>query len=124
MNKKFLIITCVGVLSLSTTGCIAILAGAGGTALWQAGKVVSEENVSMPKGVTATEAVFNAQKITMTDKVIKSDATQLRGEDQAGTKIAVDVISKGPKSVRIEIRVGIGEEGPARELLNAIKKRL
>lgn len=124
MFKKIITLSFLGAMCITQGGCIAVLAGAGGTALWQAGKVVSEENTSMVKGVAAVEHVFKSQKITQTDKVIKSEATQLRGENQAGTKIAVDVISKGPKNIRIEIRVGIGEEGPARDLLNAIKKRL
>ncbi len=124
MFRKIFNGLCVVLLSLSLGGCIAVLAGAGGTALWQSGKVITEENTSMAKGVAATESTFKAQKITLTDKVTKDEVTQLRGQDQANTKIAVDVFSKGPKNVRIEIRVGIGEEGPARELMNAIKKRL
>jgi len=114
----------VVIMSMSFCGCVALLAGAGGTALWHAGKVISEETVSMAKAVAATERVFKAKKITLTEKVTKSEVTQLRGKNQANNKVAVDIFDKGPKNVRIEIRIGIGEETLARELLTAIKKRL
>ena len=121
--KKCLVLVLAGWLTLSVTGCVAVLAG-GGAVLWQAGKVISEENTSLTKGVAAVETAFKNKKIAATDKVSKNAVTQLRGEDQAGTKVAVDIFSKGPKNVRIEIRYGIGEESPARDLLNEIKKRL
>ena len=106
------------------SGCIAVLAGAGGTALWQAGKIISEETVSMERGASATEAAFKAKDITLSEKVFKSEVIQLRGEDKIGEKVAVDVFSKGPKNVRIEIRYGIGDKAAARLILNEIKKRL
>ncbi len=109
-----------GVLIFSS-GCLALLAGAGGTALWQAGKVISEESVSMARGALATEKAFSAEKITLTDKVVKNKVTQLRGEDQLNKKVSVDVLDKGPNNVRIEVRYGFGEEIPARNLLETIK---
>ena len=112
----------VSVVVLSS-GCVALLAG-GGTALWHAGKVISEETSSMERGAKATEAAFKAKKITLTDKVVKNEVTQLRGKDQYDTKVAVDILDKGPKNMRIEIRYGLGEETPARELLSEIKRRL
>lgn len=111
------------IISISLCGCVAVLAGAGGTSLWQAGKIVSEEAVSMSKAVSAAESAFKAKKITLTEKVSKNEVTQLRGKNQAGQKVAVDIFVKGPKSVKIDIRIGMGEETPARELLKEIKKR-
>ena len=111
-------------MSITLCGCVALLAGAGGTALWQAGKVISEETVSMARAVSATEKALEAQKITLTEKTSKNEVTQLRGKSQAGKKVSVDVFVKGPKNVRIEIRIGTGEETPARELLEEIKRRL
>ena len=108
----------------SLTGCVALLAGAGGTALWQMGKIISEEQVSMERGVKAVEAAFKTRKITLEDKVIRSEVTQLRGKDKNNIKVAVDVFSKGDKNAKIEIRYGVGKEAPARELLNQIKRRL
>ena len=112
------------IMSMTLCGCVALLAGAAGTALWQAGKVISEETVSMSKAVSATERVFKAKKITLIEKVSKNKVTQLRGKNQANKRVAVDVFLKGPRNVRIEIRIGIGEETLARELLEDIKKRL
>ena len=123
MKKLFVTILAVCLLS-TLTGCFALLAGAGGTALWQAGKVISEELVSMEIGVKAVEAAFKDKNITLEDKVIKMEVTQIRGRDKNGTKVAVDVFSKGEKNAKVEIRYGIGEETAGRELLNQIKKHL
>lgn len=123
MRKIAVVLFIVGLIPF-LSGCFALLGGVGGTVLWQGGKVISEENTSMARGVSATEAAFKTEKVILTDKVIKNEVTQLRGEDQANKKVAVDVFSKGPKNVRIEIRYGLGEETPARELLNEIKRRL
>ncbi|MCK5013582.1 MAG: DUF3568 family protein [Candidatus Omnitrophica bacterium] len=122
--KKLVIILLTICLLPTLTGCFALLAGAGGTALWQAGKVVFEELVSMEAGVKAVEAAFKDNDITLKDKVIKSEVTQIRGKDRNGTKVAVDVFSKGKNNSKIEIRYGIGEETAGRELLNQIKKKL
>ena len=122
MKKLFSIVLMICLLP-ALTGCVALLVG-GGTALWQMGKVITEEQVSMEKGVKAVESAFKAGKITLKEKVIKSEVTQIRGKDQNGTKVAVDVFSKGDKNAKFEIRYGIGEETPARDLLNEIKERL
>ncbi len=112
------------IMSITLCGCVAVLAGAGGTALWQAGKIISEENVSMIEAVSATEKVFETRKIALTEKVAKSGVTQLRGTDQTDKKVAVDIFVKGSKNVKIEIRVGVGDETTARAILEDIKKLL
>ena len=122
--KKLFIAILVICLVPALTGCFALLAGAGGTALWQSGKIISEEPVSMEAGVKAVERAFQDKNIVQDDKVIKTEVVQLRGKDQSGTKVAVDVFSKGDKNSKIEIRYGIGEETAGRELLQQIKKRL
>ena len=124
MFKRILNLFFLVSLVMFSSGCLALLAGAGGTALWQAGKVISEETTSIARGVTATEAAFKAKKITLTEKVVKSEVTQIRGEDQYNNKVAVDIFYKGPKNIRIEIRYGLGEEIPARDILSEIKRRL
>lgn len=111
-------------LALASSGCVAVLAGAGGTALWQGGKVISEESRSMDRAVSAVKAAFESEKIKLVDEVKKSEVTQLRGEDPSHAKVAVDVFETGMHSVRIEIRVGLGEKVAARSLLKAIKRRL
>ncbi len=122
--KRLLSVALMICLLPALTGCVALLAGAGGTVLWQMGKVISEEQVSMEKGVKAVELAFKAEKIVLEDKVIKNEVTQLRGKDKNDTKVAVDVFSKGDKNSKIEIRYGFGEETSGRDLLNKIKGRL
>jgi hypothetical protein len=126
MLRRILVVCVLLTASLSLCGCFLLVAGAGagGTALWQAGKVASEENVSVERAVMAAESVFRAKSIALTDKVIKKEVTQLRGDDQANKRVAVDIFSVGSRNSRIEIRYGIGEEDPARAILNEIKNRL
>ena len=106
------------------SGCVALLAGAGGTALWQAGKVISEESTTMERAIAATIKTFKTKKIILTENVQKNAATQIRGKDQGDKKVAVDIIHKGPRSMRIEIRVGLGDEAAARDILKGIKRHL
>jgi hypothetical protein len=126
MLRRILVVCVLLAASLSLCGCFLLVAGAGagGTVLWQAGKVASEESVSMERAVMAAESAFKTKNINLTDKVIKAEVTQLRGDDQANKKVAVDIFSVGSRNSRIEIRYGFGEEGPARAILNEIKGRL
>ena len=124
MIKKVLNVFLLAGMIIPLSGCIALLAGAGGTVFWQAGKVISEESVSIAKGVQAVESAFEARKITLIEKITKSTVTQLRGKDRTNEKVAVDVFDKGPKNVRIEIRYGLGNETLSRDFLNEIKRRL
>ncbi|PIQ82416.1 MAG: hypothetical protein COV76_03780 [Candidatus Omnitrophica bacterium CG11_big_fil_rev_8_21_14_0_20_64_10] len=126
MLKRFLTIGLLAAGVISVSGCAVLLvgAGAGGTALWQGGKVISEETVTRDRAVAAVKSAFKARKITLTDEVKKTEVTQLRGEDAAHRKVAVDCFETGKKAVRVEIRVGMGEQDPAQALLTDIKRRL
>jgi len=92
--------------------------------------VVAREGIGGRKGssrdrtVEAALAAFRAEKIKLTEKVIKTHATQLRGEYPDGANVYVDVLPVGEKSCRIEIRVGIGQKKVSRDLLDKIKNRL
>jgi len=124
--RKIIILYFIFGIVLASNGCVSlgVLAGAGGTALWQGGKIISEEQASTARAAEATKSAFKAKKIDLTSEVTREKVVQLRGEDQAKKKIAVDIFDKGPKNVRFEIRVGIGEEAPGRELLNEISRRM
>jgi len=124
MLKKTLNALLLVSMTISLSGCVALLFGAGGTALWHKGKVISEESVSMDDGIKVVDSVFADNKIIPTEKVIKTTTAQFRGKDQFDTKVAVDIFHKGPKRIRIEIRYGLGDEMSARNLLDDIKEYL
>ena len=128
MRKAILagmMVVSVASVALGSAGCLALVAGAGGTALWQGGKVISEERrVPMNRAAAAVKAAFKARKIKLTGEVTKTQAVQLRGEDPSGANANVDVISTGPKSCRLEIRVGLGDKTASRQLLDDIKARM
>lgn len=124
MIKNFLISVLLAGLVAGASGCLAIAAGAGGTAVWQGGKAISEENVSVEQAVDATLSVLRSNKITLKEKVVKSKATQIRGEKADGANVAVDLIKSGENGVKIEVRVGLGDKAAARSLLHEIKHRL
>ena len=123
MIRKAITGTLLAALAAVSSGCVAIAAGAGAVA-WQGGKIISEERVSRDRVVPAVEAAFRAKNIRLTDKVTKNKATQIRGEYPDGANAYVDVLPVGPQNCRIEVRVGIGQKGPARELLEQIRSRL
>ncbi|MBU4305674.1 MAG: DUF3568 domain-containing protein [Candidatus Omnitrophica bacterium] len=111
---------CVSLLS----GCAAVIAGAGGTALWQHGKIVSEEPKSLAQAKAAAKEALKAKKITVKDEVARDNFVQLRGEDKDKNRVAVDIMETGKEATRIEVRVGVGLRAPAKELLLEIKKHL
>ena len=124
MPRKILTGCLLVACALLFSGCVALLAGAGGTALWHGGKIISEERGTMGRTVDATKAAFRAKKITLTSEVARDQVTQLRGEDPSHAKVAVDVFETDPHAVRIEIRIGLGEKIAARDLLSEIKRRM
>jgi len=122
LRRIILGVVLIGLAAVSS-GCVAVVA-AGGAVGWQAGKIISEERVSRDRAVEAALDAFRAEKIKLTEKVIKTHATQLRGEYPDGANVYVDVLPVGEKSCRIEIRVGIGQKKVSRDLLDKIKNRL
>ena len=124
MIRKILAGCFLAGLALTSSGCIAIAAGAGGAVLWQGGKVISEEKATVAGAVSAVKYVFHMRRITVKEEVTKRKVTQLRGEDASHTKVAVDVFETGARTVRIEVRVGIGEKISARDILADIKNQL
>ena len=122
MTRKIVCGVLLAGLAAVSSGCLAV-AAAGGAVAWQGGKVISEEKVSMDRAVHGVESAFSAMKIELKEKVSKTQAVQLRGEYPDGANAAVDVISTGDRSCRIEIRVGIGLKDQARDLLDKIRNR-
>ncbi len=108
----------------SLTGCAAAIVGAGGTALWQHGKIVSDEPKTLEQAKDAAKRALTGKKVTITDEVARDNFVQLRGVDKDGEKVAVDLVGTGSDSVRIEIRVGVGIRQQAKDLMLEIKKHL
>ena len=124
MKRHLLKIMMMGLCVSMLSGCAAVLVGTGGTALWQHGKIVSEEPKSLAQAKAAAKEALKAKKITVKDEVARDNFVQLRGEDKDKNKVAVDIVETGKEATRIEVRVGVGLRAPARELLLEIKKRL
>jgi urease accessory protein UreH len=118
--KALMLAGCV----LLSAGCAAVLVGAGGTALWQHGKIVSEEPRSLEAVKTAAKEALKVKKVVINDEIARDNFLQLRGQDPEGKKIAVDIIETGKDAVRLEIRVGAGERQPARDILLELKRQL
>ncbi|MBU1043610.1 MAG: DUF3568 domain-containing protein [Candidatus Omnitrophica bacterium] len=110
--------------AILTNGCAAVLVGAGGTALWQHGKIVSEEPKPIEQVQAAAQEALKHKKVVLNDTVARDNFVQLRGKGADGEKIAVDIIETSKNATRIEIRVGVGQKQSARDLLLEIKKQL
>ena len=121
--RKYLSTVVVAV-CLLTSGCAAAIVGAGGTALWQHGKIVSEEPRQKTDVDAAVQTALKSKKIEITDDVGRDNFSQVRGLTPDGRKVAVDIIGLTKNSCRIEIRVGLGERAAAKDLLLEVKKNL
>ncbi|MBU1087319.1 MAG: DUF3568 domain-containing protein [Candidatus Omnitrophica bacterium] len=110
--------------AMFTNGCAAMIVGAGGTALWQHGKIVSEEPKPTEQVQAAAKQALKHKKIVLNDTVKRDNFVQLRGKGPDGEKIAIDIIETDKNASRIEIRIGIGQKQAAKDLLLEIKKDL
>lgn len=114
----------LAICAILVNGCAAVLVGAGGTALWQHGKIVSEEPKTLAETHTAAKEALKAKKIIINDEVKRDNFVQIRGANPDNDKVAVDIIETSSNASRIEIRIGMGQKQAARDLLLEIKNHL
>lgn len=109
-------------------GCVALLAGAAGgagTAVWLSNKLTQDVNAPAARVVNAAKASLKKMKLNVDKETTTEDVTQIISEYTDGKKVWVDVHQVTEKSSRLEIRVGVvGDEEPARKILDEILKRL
>jgi hypothetical protein len=125
MRKKTLNLVFVSVLLLSSSGCVALVAGTAGgagTALWLEGKIREEVNASLTKTVKAVTSAMHDMRLEVTKTTVKDDIAQIKGKYTDGRVIWIDVKRLTDTSSQIEIRVGMkGDKEASAKILKRIK---
>lgn len=109
MLKKILGLILSGLVLLSTSGCIFLLAGAAGgagTAVWLSGKLAHEANASLDKTTRAVKDALKSLRLNITKETVKDDVVQIVGDYTDGRTFWVDIRRVTEKSSKLEVRVG------------------
>ncbi len=128
MRKSILFLLGVALLGMTTSGCVALLAGAAGgagTAVWLSNKLTQDVDKSMEKSLSAVKAAMSSLKLKITKETVKDEVAQIVGEYYDGKTIWIDVHRVTASSSKIDLRVGMaGDEEAARKIMDAILKKL
>lgn len=125
MLKNVLVSILSVFLLLSTTGCVAILAGGAGgagTAYWLSNKLVQQVNAPYNRAIQATESALRSLKLDIKKKTVEQNVAQIRSEYSDGKEIWVDIRRISETSSKVEVRVGAvhSDKEAAEKILKAI----
>jgi len=128
MRNKILVTVLLGMLSVSLTGCVALLAGTAGgagTSVWLSNKLVQDVDASFDKSISAAKSALEVLKLTIKKETKKEEVAQLKSEYYDNKMIWIDIHKTAINKSRIEVRVGIkGDEIAARKILDEILRKL
>lgn len=128
MLRKAAGIFFIGLLLMTASGCLALLAGGaagGGTAAWLSEKLVQQADVPLDRAVSAVKSGLQSLNLPITKETVKSDVAQVKSEYTDGKTIWVDVHRITNTSSKIEVRVGAASDKAAAEkVLDSIKRYL
>ena len=127
MVRRMLVMVLLASLSVTTGGCLAVVAAgsAGGTAAWLSGKLTQEVDASVEEVFAASKKALQSLNLPITGQTLKDDVSQVMGRDVDGQTIWVDAHRISEKRSRIEIRVGaISDKETARKILDKILRYL
>lgn len=116
------------VLTLTSTGCFAILvgaaAGAGGYA-WVKGALIMDYDVPLEKLSRAAITGLKQLDLPMVDEKIDRLSGQIVSKTADNQKVVISVKALTEKQSQVKIRVGLfGDQAKSEMILNAIKKNL
>jgi hypothetical protein len=128
MGRRVLGIFFIGILLMSASGCLALLAGGaagGGTAMWLSEKLVQQVDVPFDRAVSASKSGLQSLNLTVTKETVKTSVAQIMSQYTDGKTIWVDVHRITSTSSKIEVRVGAaGDKQAAEKILASIKRYL
>lgn len=128
MFKKIAVLVFSVFLLVSTSGCVALLAGAAGgagTTTWLSGKLTQEVNASFEKSLKATRAALKALKMDIEKETVKDNIAQFISNYTDGRQVWIDIRRISQSISKIEVRVGMkGDKEAARKILDKIVKFL
>ena len=133
MGKRIMVFVLLASLSLTSGGCLALMAagaagGAVGTAAWLSGKLTQEVKASLEESVSASTKALQSLDHDITEQVLKTDAAQVMGvytKPEGPRTIWIDIHRISDERSRIGVRVGaISDKEAAREILDEIVRHL
>lgn len=128
--KKQLCIYPLIVLFFFTTGCAAVLIGAGVAAggagvVWYKGKLEQTLSATVPRVHAAVKAGLSDLNISIKEERHDNLISKVRGELADGTKVWIDAASTSASTTTITVRVGyMGDKTFSLRILDSIKKHL
>ncbi len=129
--RTFLPAILVATLPLMTTGCPALLFGAGvaagaGALGWQAGWLRGNISEPIERVHRAAKAAVADFKIKLEDESLKpSSWGKVDGTMPDGRRVVVETKAIGPKETQVKVRVGLGgDQAMSLKILDQMKKHL
>jgi len=129
MPKNLLYVTLLGIILISTSGCVAALlvgGGAGaGTVAYLKGELKSTEEASIGQVWQAAQKAMKDLEFVVTSEERNDLSAKLIAHGSDDTKIEINLESVSAKLTTVKIRVGVfGDESLSRLTLERIKKHL
>ncbi|MDD5165835.1 MAG: DUF3568 family protein [Candidatus Omnitrophica bacterium] len=125
MFKKMVLFISLGMLLVSISGCIALLAGGaagGGTAIWLSNKLTQEFNAPYEQAINAAKEALRSFNLEITKESKEADVAQIKSKYTDGKEIWVDIRKITERSTKVEVRVGAVK--PDKEAAAKILKRI
>jgi len=126
--KNILLVTSLGLILITASGCIALLigaaAGAGGV-VYVKGELEKNFDATVAKVHKASIAgLKNLDMFILSDELNVHDAS-IRSEDAQGKKVTINIDALTERSSKIKIRVGlVGNKMKSQIILDAIERKL
>lgn len=130
MRKALIATALMAAAASSTTGCAAILLGAGvaagaGTVAYVKGDLESDENVDIEVARGAAASALEAEGYTVVrDTRAKGTSYTIKGERPGDDSVVVTLESRRDTVTHVKIRVGtFGDEARSNRLLEKMRER-
>ncbi len=127
VSRAFLLWSLLTALLLSSTGCVAILAGGAGAGAvaYVRGEAKGNVNASVDRTAQAVSAVvseMNLNLIQSTSDEVSAEFTARTADDK---RVRINLASAGNNITEVRVRIGtFGDETLSRDIFNRIEARL
>jgi len=128
--RTFLPVILAAALPLMTTGCPAVLFGAGaaagaGALGWQAGWLRGNIPEPLERVHRAAKAALADFKVRLDDESAKPSSGKVDGTMPDGRRVVVETRAIGAKETQVRVRVGLwGDQAASLKIFEQMKKHL
>ena len=127
MARIFIGLLLIGLLVVSASGCVAVLAagaGGAGTAAWLSGKLSEEVSASYDDTISATESALKSLQMPITKETKKRNVAQIMSKSADGAEVWIDIRPLTTSTTKVDVRVGaMGNKETSSKIMESIKKR-